>query len=181
MFHGILYFVDDAIYTSQNVAKIIFNVEEDGRGLTTFKVMPRTHIKGHLDYVRQKMRSFMRVFNFTGYLEEASSDPWFGNQEADIFKTFRESYEIITGSEIKPVVFHAGVEAGKFATRGYTDAEVINFGADTLNAHTIGESVRNSTTNTKTAAAATAAAIAAIQWALICYNIILLPCNFITR
>ena len=149
MFHGIIYYVDKAIYTSQNVAKIVFKVE-NGEGSTMFNVMPRTHIKGHLLYMRQKMQSFMRTFNFTEIVEESSSDPWFGNQEANIFKTFRESYKMIVGSEIEPVVFHAGIEAGRFAVRGYTDADVINFGADTVNAHTIGESVKVSTTNTKT-------------------------------
>jgi len=147
MFHGVLYYVVDAIYTSQNVARVVFNATEEKM---SFHVMPRTHIKGHLDYLRRRMSSFSRVFLFNKPIEHSNNDPWVGNQKANVFTKFREGYKHISGEEIKPVVFHAGIEAGKFQTRGYTDADVINFGADTINAHTIGEGVKVSTTNTKT-------------------------------
>ena len=147
LFHGIIYFVDNAIYTSQNIARINFN---SSNGLINFQIMPRTHLKGHLNYLRIKIESFSRIFNLNKIIEHSISDPWIGSQNSTLYLTFRDSYYQIIGKEIQPVVFHAGIEAGKFQTRGYIDSNVINFGTDIINAHTIGEGVKISTTNQKT-------------------------------
>lgn len=144
--HGIVYFVDTTIYTSQNIARI--DLVPDGNSANvTIHIMPRTHIQRHLDFMRLKMKSFARTHGIAEIIEHSTSNPWFGDENSTLYKAFTESYKHINEADIQPVLFHAGTEAGRFAVRGYTNASVINFGSDIINAHTVGESIKISTTN----------------------------------
>ncbi|EAY23499.1 Clan MH, family M20, peptidase T-like metallopeptidase [Trichomonas vaginalis G3] len=144
--HGIVYFSDTQIYTSENIARIDL-VQGENIANTTYHIMPRTHIKRHLDYMRMKMASFKRVHGIDAIIEHLTSEPWFYNKDSKLVKEFMAAYENVNRHPIKPVLFHAGTEAGRFAVRGYINASVINIGSDIINAHTVGESIKIETSN----------------------------------
>ena len=146
-FHGIQYLVDGSVYRSQNRARTIFNGTS---GFISIQFMTRTHLMSDFILIRRKYKVFANIHNFDRVREENYDYPWFCNETSTLFLTYIDSYKDIVGEKPKRVPFHAVIEASKFVERGYLDVNVMNFGADILNAHTVGESIKVDSTNSKT-------------------------------